>query len=145
MIPNKIKHSEDNQTVEVTITRHNGDQHVALFDAWLWPLLSKFNFYLHETRHRSGKFYVATYFEGKLLLAHRIIMEPFLTSEFPEVDHISHGPNSTLDNRVRNLRTANRFDQMRNTAKNFQNHDVPTRAHYRQALHLPFQAALKAA
>ena len=128
MLENIIKPSLEDKTVEVVITRKNGDQHSLLFDEQLWPVLKKFQWWVHETRHKSGKFYGATRFNDKLLLAHWLVLEPFLSEEFPECDHI--GPAATLDNRCRNLRVVTRFEQMRNQVRNRLSHSVPTRPNF---------------
>lgn len=130
MIENIIRHRPDGETTEVVITRKNGDQHVLLLDTWLWPLLENFHYWVHETRYQSGKFYAATSYQGKLILVHRLVLEPFLTNEYPEVDHVEIS--STLDCRVENLRVVNRFEQMKHQERNHESHTIPTRPHYRR-------------
>lgn len=131
MTPNIIIQHPETKTTEIVMTRLNGDTHSLLVDDKFYPLLQLWHFHCHETRHKSGKFYAATHYKGKLLFAHRLIMEPFLSPEFPEIDHIRvSDPNNTLDCRVSNLRVVNRHEQMHNLASNHMNHTVPTRPHY---------------
>lgn len=86
-IENEVRFLIPTDTVEVTITRKNGDEHIALFDLGLWPLLKHYHWYVHETRHRSGKFYLATTINNCPVFAHRIVMDRYLSDQFPEVDY----------------------------------------------------------
>ena len=128
MIDNIIRFSEDKKTVQVIITRKNGEQHQALFDAWLWPSLRYFHFWVHRVRHKINRFYVMTSYKGKTWFAHRLVMEPFLSEEYPEVDHQNYA--LTLDNRVQNLRVVNRSEQMNNTSRVRRGDTIPKRQTY---------------
>lgn len=119
MNPNIIEIDRDLRTVKVTMTRRNGDQHATLVDLAVWPYLSLYHFHPHAAHSGSNKFYAATTRNGRLTMAHTILMESYLTAEFPEVDHKnSRDPGTTLDNRLSNLRVATRKENMNNTAKN---------------------------
>lgn len=123
---NQIKIDLMTNTVSIVVTRKNGTRHTSEVNLDSYNLLLKEkHFWVHETRHKSKKFYlVYGGTNGKIMFVHRLIMKQYLTLENPEVDHIN--PSRTLCNLRSNLRVTGRSGQMRNTVANHGKHTLPT-------------------
>jgi hypothetical protein len=113
-IPNQIIHNSEDNSVTIMVTRRNGNNYDVKVDAAMYDIILKYNLHIYvaPTSHNRNDFYARTYINGKQYLLHRLILEGILDDQYPEVDHIN--PYNTLDNRLCNLRPADRKMNMSN-------------------------------
>jgi len=116
MIPNEIIRIPEEHIVIVKVTRRDGSKHDVILDEFVYNAFKELHLYVSPTRHKRNEFYARTYINGKQYQLHRWLLGAYLDAEFPEVDHVN--PFCTLDNRLSNLRPADRKLQRLNTKKN---------------------------